>query len=243
MSLSMFTSIPLPFSVWDDSAINLVLPFMPFVGALLGGIWFGIAALLNFLNLSVILTAGILTVLPFLLTGFIHLDGYMDTSDSVLSRRSLEEKFKILKDPHVGSFAVIMIIILFLLQFTAVYEIISTDKNIIVLIFIPIFSRCCSATASMRLKAMRQSEYVNMFKKNTDTSHIIFIIITAIAALVLAFFTCSLTGLISVLITIIGFIISLALVYRVFGGISGDLAGFSLTVAELVGLLTYAIIA
>ncbi|WP_243029517.1 adenosylcobinamide-GDP ribazoletransferase [Thermus altitudinis] len=39
------------------------------------------------------------------LTGFLHLDGLLDSTDALLASRSKEERLRILKDPHLGPFA------------------------------------------------------------------------------------------------------------------------------------------
>ena len=44
---------------------------------------------------------------PLLVTGGIHLDGFMDTTDARSSYGDMEKKLAILKDSHVGAFAVI----------------------------------------------------------------------------------------------------------------------------------------
>ena len=45
-----------------------------------------------------------------LITGGIHIDGYMDTMDAVHSYGDREKKLEILKDSHIGAFAVIMLV-------------------------------------------------------------------------------------------------------------------------------------
>ena len=61
------------------------------------------------LEMPVVLTAAVMTVYPFLISGCIHLDGFMDVNDAVMSRRPLEDRQRILKDSHVGSCAVICV--------------------------------------------------------------------------------------------------------------------------------------
>ena len=48
-------------------------------------------------------------MLPILLTGGIHMDGYADVADAQASRAEPEKKREILKDPHLGAFAAIRI--------------------------------------------------------------------------------------------------------------------------------------
>ena len=48
-----------------------------------------------------------MTLLPILLTGGIHLDGFMDTSDALASYGDRVKKAGDFKDPHTGAFAII----------------------------------------------------------------------------------------------------------------------------------------
>ena len=62
------------------------------------------------------LRAVLLAAAPWLVTGFLHLDGYMDVCDALLSRRDLATRQKILKDSHCGAFAVICMVLLAAVQ-------------------------------------------------------------------------------------------------------------------------------
>ena len=62
-----------------------------------------------------ILAAGI-CVLPILVTGGIHLDGFCDTADALASHQDTEKKLQILKDPHMGAFAAIWLGCYFIAQ-------------------------------------------------------------------------------------------------------------------------------
>jgi len=241
MSLGMFWAVPLPYNLWDDKCMNLMMACFPAAGALIGAMWWGIAELLIFSGIHIVLVSAVLTLMPFLLTGFLHLDGYMDTSDAVLSRRPLEDKLRILKDPHTGAFAVIMIAALFILQFAAVYVIIEKGEHLVLLIIIAVISRCGAALSVLCLKAMPQSGYANMFKKNTEISHKIFIIIIALSAIALYYLFADIYGLIAAGAVILGFFAAMAYAYKDFKGVSGDLAGFALVISELCGLAALAV--
>ena len=71
------------------------------------------------------LRALLLAVCPWLCTGFLHLDGYMDVCDAVLSRRDLATRQRILKDSHCGAFAVICMVLLALAQWSVFLQ----EKN------------------------------------------------------------------------------------------------------------------
>ena len=57
------------------------------------------------------------------------MDGYMDTMDAFHSYQPKERKLEILKDSHIGAFAVIMLAVYGLIYMGAFSEI--TDKNIL----------------------------------------------------------------------------------------------------------------
>ena len=54
----------------------------------------------------------IASILPVLVTGGIHVDGFMDTSDAFHSWADRGKKLQILSDPHIGAFSVISLMIL-----------------------------------------------------------------------------------------------------------------------------------
>ena len=66
---------------------------------------------------------------PFFVSGFMHLDGYVDCCDAIFSRAPLEKKKQILKDSRVGAFAVIWVIVLFLMFFASVYSFIEAGAS------------------------------------------------------------------------------------------------------------------
>jgi adenosylcobinamide-GDP ribazoletransferase len=242
MSFGLFCAIPLPVHVWDDACANLILVCFPLTGALIGILWWGIAKTVIFCGVHIMLASAITAIVPFIASGFLHLDGYMDTSDAVLSRRPLEEKLRILKDPHTGAFAVIMLAVLFVMQFAAAYAIVEKGQRLVLLITIPIISRCCGALSILCLNTMAQSGYANMLRKNTGAGHKTAVIIMAILAVSLSGYFARTTGLIIAGSVIAGLTISLACAYRGLKGVSGDVAGFAIVIGELCGLIAMAVV-
>jgi len=241
MALGMFCAVPLPFHIWDDDCMNLTLACFPVVGAVVGALWWGAAALLRLGAAHMMIASAAVAALPFLLTGFLHLDGYMDTSDAILSRRPLDEKLRILKDPHMGAFSAIMLAILFLLQFAAAYAVMDGGKSLAALAAVSVTARCCASAALLGLKAMPQSGYGNMLKRNTGKPHMIFVAACASAAIAFSYVTAGPGGVLAALFCAAGFAGAMAYAYKEFKGVSGDLTGFSLVIGELAGLLAYGV--
>lgn len=235
MCLHMFVSIPLPQGKWDEDLRRLSTACLPILGLLIGAIWWAIAAIANALLPHALATV-IIAIYPFLITGFIHLDGYMDTSDAILSWRDWEEKLRILKDSHVGSFAVVMIAILFLLQAAACASV----TRFSVLLLIPALSRCGSAFSVLAIQPLGHSEYAN---KNEEGSGVILGVLIMTVLGVLGMALCAgWKGLIPAIFVLGSYALHMAYCVRTLGGVSGDLAGFCLTVSELCGLIALCLI-
>ena len=146
MCQSMFCAIPCPCKIWDEDARDKLLWCLPLVGLEIGLLWWSLGLLCRFLGLSQAVSGIALCAMPFFATGFIHLDGFMDVTDAVGSCRDLAKRREILKDSHVGSFAVIGVVLLILCQFAFCVSF-NQKTDIRVLIVIPVVSRCGSALA------------------------------------------------------------------------------------------------
>ena len=236
MCQSMFCAIPAP-QVWDEKAKDKMLLFLPVVGLEIGLIWAGLAWLLRLLNLPVMIVALILAAYPYIVTGFLHLDGYMDVTDAVKSWRDLERRREILKDSHVGSFAVIGIVLLIVAQF-AVFASVPAEANYRILIFIPAVSRCCSALAVTGLKPMSTSQYADQKKPK---SHLIVLTIMLVIFLAAGFLLCGKYGFVLVG-CMVGYGLALRRAYKSLEGMNGDISGFSLTIGELAAAAVFALL-
>jgi len=242
MSLGMFCSIPLPFHIWDEKYMGLMISSFPLVGAVIGVIWWLVGLLLFAIGAPLMLTAAILALAPFLIAGFIHLDGYMDTSDALLSSRPLEDKMRILVDPRVGAFAVIMLMILLLFQFAAMHTVAEVGRYLALVISISVISRCCSTFSIFTLRHTSQSHYAPLLAQHIRAPHKIFIVLLAIAVFVLSFLYAGLLGLFVLGAVVLGYACAIAYAYKGFKGISGDLLGYAMVIAELCGLFALAFI-
>ena len=236
MCQSMFCSIPAP-QIWDEKAKDKMLLFLPIVGLEIGAIWAVLAWICKLLNLPALVTGLILCAYPYIITGFIHLDGYMDVTDAVKSWRDLDRRREILKDSHVGSFAVIGIVLLMITQF-AFFASAPADANYLILIFIPAVSRCCSALAVAGLKPMSTSQYADQKKPK---SHIVVQTIMLCAFLAAGFLLCGKYGF-SLVGCLVGYGLALRRAYKSLAGMNGDISGYALTIGELCAVAVYALI-
>lgn len=237
MCQSMFCAIPCPCRVWDEEARPLMLPMLPLVGLEIGALWALFGWLTQLLGLPVLIRGLVLALWPYLATGFLHLDGYMDVTDAVKSCRDLARRREILKDSHVGSFAVIGLCMLMLSQF-AVFASIANDKNCLILLFLPAVSRCGSALAVTALPSMSTSQYAAQKK---PTSHLVLLTGMLCLFVALGFVLCGLSGL-ALIGCMAGYGLALRRGYRSLAGMNGDIAGYALTISELCGAAVFALL-
>ena len=233
MCYSMFTALPCPYRPWDEDARDLMLVCLPIVGAVLGLLWASLAAL-GMAWLTPSLCAALLAALPWLLTGFIHLDGYMDTCDALLSWRPLEQRLRILKDSHTGAFAVVGLGILMLFSYAAAVSLNWEDLR--ALLFIPVISRCGSAFSVLTLKPIGHSEYA---KTEGDTAQRLAVaVMWAVTVLVCGLWLGN--RVVALVVETLAYAAAMLWGYRTLKGVSGDVAGFALTVAECAALIALA---
>ena len=237
MCQSMFCAIPFPGNIWDEQARDKMLLFLPVVGLEIGAIWAGLAWLCNVLNLPVLVKGLILSVYPYLVTGFIHLDGYMDVTDAVKSYRSLERRREILKDSHVGAFAVIGIVLLLLAQFAFMASA-KENADSRILVFVPAVSRCCSALAVTILKPMNTSQYAEQMKPR---SHSVVLLPMTALFITAGFLFFGRYGFV-LLGCLVGYGVALRKAYKSLEGMNGDISGYALSIAELCAIAVYALL-
>lgn len=236
MCQSMFCAIP-TLQVWDEKARDKMLLFLPIVGLEIGAIWAVMAWLCRLLNLPALIAGLILCAYPYIVTGFIHLDGYMDVTDAVKSWRDLERRREILKDSHVGSFAVIGIVLLMIAQF-AFFASTPADANFLILIFAPAVSRCCSALAVTGLKPMSTSQYADQKKPK---SHMVVLSMMLAIFLAAGFLLCGKYGF-ALVGCLGGYGLALRRGCKSLDGMNGDISGYALTIGELCAVAVYALL-
>ena len=238
MSFNMFCAIPTPFAhVWEDSVRSLMLVVFPFVGTVIGAIWAGAGVLMRYFGCPHLFAAAILTLLPYWLSGGIHLDGFMDCCDAVFSRRPLEKKREILKDSHVGSFAVMSLSMLLLIGFAA-FASFDGSENLWILVLVATASRACSAIGVSTLRPMGHSEYAGNFQKDISKGNIITLALILAFCFAIGWFAFGLCGIVTVLATALGYVAFTAYTFSELDGFSGDVTGLGTTMAELCGVIS-----
>lgn len=229
----MYSRIPVPQVEWKEENRRYSLCFFPLVGAVIA------ALIMLWWKLCMCLSAGSLflavgcTVIPVLMTGGIHIDGFCDVNDALASCLPKEKILEIMKDPHIGSFALIKLCIYFLLQ-TALFSEISSFSMLMICTLGFVQSRAWSGIAAVTFPNARDGGSLRNFsdpahKKITIIVEIIYLIISSAAMIVLN----PICGASAFLCGTAVFIFYRIFSVRRFGGITGDLAGYFLQLCEI----------
>lgn len=233
MCWGMFCAIPCPVKIWDEKARPRMLSCFPLLGAVMGLLW-GVCSLLP----AGFVRAAVLTALPWLLSGAIHLDGFMDCCDAIFSRRELEKRQQILKDSHVGSFAVIGMALLTLFSFA--FWCGSGQIAFWALALLPVATRAAAAIAVTCMKPMGHSQYAGVFDKkerwNTLCLPVVCLLLSCALALAWGW-----QG-VAPAAGAVGYGLAAWYASRQLGGMSGDVSGFALTFGELCGAAALALL-
>ena len=239
MTQSMFCALPFPCKIWEEKARNKMLLFLPVIGLEIGFLWFLLNWILESMGISKLVAGFLMSIFPYLITGFIHLDGYLDVTDAICSWRDLEERRRILKDSHVGAFAVIWCVLILLAGFS-LFSSVSQMADSRCLILVPVISRCCSALAVLNLKAMQSSQYAGG-QECAPKWHSVFLIILVVCCTLAGFVYFGKYGFV-LAGGLTGYVFALVKSYRSLKGMNGDISGYCLIISELCAVAVYALL-
>ena len=152
IALSMFTRIPMPGVEWKKENMRFIFCWFPLIGAIPGVleyIWYIAAA---HFDLGIFIYAAVAAVIPVVLTGGIHMDGFMDTCDALCSHGDKEKMQQILEDPHTGAFAIIYTFVYFIIYFGAFTQLYSSVRAVICFCCSYVFVRAMAVVFLMSTK-------------------------------------------------------------------------------------------
>ena len=228
-----FSAIPMPKINYREKDMKYMFIFFPLIGAVIGGLcflWIWLAGILKIPAAPMVL---IFAAIPILVTGGIHVDGFMDTMDAVSSYKSREERIAIMKDPHIGGFAVIRLVVYLLLLLAALFCL--DDGGLKSCCFIFVLSRAGSGLAVCFFPSAKSGGML-ADEKRTGANPAVVVCLFAwiIGAVLLMLFYNAIYGAVTAAL----FFISYGLYYfrskKDYGGITGDLAGAYILMSQLL---------
>lgn len=234
IAFATYSRLPVPNVPWDEDSMKYSICYFPLVGvpiALLEILaWWGCQAL----GLGDIFRSALMTVIPIMVTGGIHLDGFCDTSDALSSYQPMERKLEILKDSHVGAFAVIRVAVYLILYFGAVSGL-NSIRSVVVYGITFCIERALSGLTVVNLKNARGNGMLHSFSSVADRKAVtITMLLYCVVCMGTIFLLDPISGVVTLLVALGVTIYYRLMSYRTFGGITGDLAGYYLQLLELL---------
>ena len=229
IAFSTYSRIPMPQVDWNEKNMRYTLAFFPLVGAAVGALFWGADALCRLLEVGTVLRAALLAVLPAAVTGGIHLDGYCDTIDALSSHAPREKKLAILKDSNAGAFAVIWCCVWFMTYFGLLTELHSAATAAAGFIL----SRTLSGLAVERLPSARAGMGADLKRGGKFPRWALGAYLLAFAGAVWLWGDPA-AGIAALAVSAGFYFFYKRMALRLFGGFTGDLAGWFLQVCELL---------
>ena len=232
IAFSTYSRIPVPQVEWTEENRRYSMCFFPLVGAVIGLALWGWLAVCDAFRFGPLLRGAVAALLPLFISGGIHMDGFMDTSDALASWQPMEKRLEILKDSHTGAFAVMHCAGYLLLAAALYSEAKAEDGPMLGCAFI--LSRAMSAWALTAFKNARPQGMLDAFAQATQKR------MALRSGICCGLFCLSVWGLLggwlAVLCPLAAALCLLSyrhMAYKRFGGVTGDLAGWFLQVTEL----------
>lgn len=232
IAFSTYSRIPVPQVEWSEENRRFSMCFFPLIGMVIGLLLWGGLWLCDVLAIGPMLRGAAGALIPIFVTGGIHMDGFMDTSDALASWQSMERRLEILKDSRVGAFAVLGCTGYVLLHAALLSEAAAACGAMLACVFV--ISRALSAWAMASFRSARPQGMLDAFSQAAQKRMLTI--------------SCAVYGALCVMVWMAaGIWLTLACIaaaalcvwyyrhmaYKHFGGVTGDLAGWFLQMTEL----------
>lgn len=241
IAFSIYSKIPVPQFKWRDEDMRYTLCFFPVVGLVIGLVLYGWAWLCIRFGIGKLAYVLIGTAIPLAVSGGFHVDGFMDTMDAFHSYSSRERKLEILKDSHVGAFAVIMLVMYYLVYMAAFSEI-QTFPALEIFCLGFMLSRVLSGLGVVFFPSAKKEGLLFYFASSAHERVVKSVLFAELFLCVGGMvFISPKTGILVAAAALCSFGYYRWRTKRELGGITGDTAGYFVTVCEAVMAIAAAI--
>ena len=233
-AFDLLTTLHLPSSKkWQAGDSGRSAVWYSLVGLCIGGLVAGVFALSQIV-FSNMLSAALSLALWALLTGGLHLDGLADCFDGMFHASDPERRLEIMKDPRIGAFGVIGLILVLLIKFSALVSLSSMRATGAILLSAS-FARWC-VLLTWKQPLARPDGFGADFSSGLRGSSII---LGGLVPLGLAIWLKG-TGFLAIGVGLLATAFILLTARKNLGGITGDVLGMIIEVVETMSLLVFA---
>jgi adenosylcobinamide-GDP ribazoletransferase len=234
VAFSLMTTLPIKLpDDWSAGDSGRAAVWYPLVGLVIGALtWLSWKATTFFFPS---LVAGVITLVIWVaLTGGLHLDGLADCCDGLFVSAAAERRLEIMKDPHIGAFGVIGLILVLFLKAAALASL--TSSTSLGILLAASLGRWCILPAGL-LPLARASGMGADFAVGFRRS---FIVWGAVIPLAVAIFL-GVHGALSIVAGTGAMALVLQLAKSRIGGVTGDVFGMLVEIVETIVLLAFLI--
>jgi len=235
IALGFLTRLPVPV-VYEIEGPDLgkSMATFPLVGLFLGVIMILIDAVISPYLPEGLTNIVILTSLA-LITGGLHIDGFMDTIDGLAGGKNRDEILKIMRDSRAGALGVVGVVLLLLLKWEALNSIPVGGKGA-ALVVMPVIGRW-GQTLLAHISPYARSEGLGRpFVGGLTPGGLVFALVSVI---IITFFSIGISGTgLVVIASLIAFVWSWWFKKKT-GGVTGDVIGALSEVLEVLTLIFF----
>ena len=233
-AIRFLTVVPAPGGEWSARAASRSVAWFPAVGLGIGGTVAAVnwAARLAMPDLP---AAALALVTGVVLTGALHLDGLADTFDGLLGGDTPKRRLEIMKDPSIGVFGVAVVVLVLIAKWGGLSSL--PEAYGWAAIAVAAMSGRFAAVASMAIFRYERSQ--GLGTPFVGASRVAYLA-AAVFAAALAFVLAGPFGLAALgCATVIGLAVSVFAARRLDGGVTGDVYGAAIELAEVSALLAF----
>jgi adenosylcobinamide-GDP ribazoletransferase len=228
-----FLTVAPPFlrRIFEADELGRSVGYYPLVGLVVGGLLWGADELLLRI-LPPLVAAALVLALWVLLTGALHTDGFIDTCDGLLGGFDPEQRLAIMKDEHVGAYAIIGGALLLITKYAALGSLAAGNPRWLVLV--PALGRWAIALAMVAFPYARATGLGRDLKDHAGWKQALLATLIALAA---AWLLGGSRGIAAAALAAGVSGLAAAFTLRRIPGLTGDIYGAINELAEIAALL------
>ena len=232
IAFSIYSKIPVPQFEWKEEDMKYMLCFFPWIGAVIGGGVYLWSCLCGIFDVGEICHTLIGAAVPLVITGGFHVDGFMDTMDAFHSYRPREKKLEILKDSHIGAFAVIILAVYGIIYIGAFSEV--ADPKLLKIVCGGFFlARCLSGISVVTFPSAKKDGMLYLFASSSQKVIVKWSLsLQGVACICFMLCQSLYAGILVAAAAFLAFVYYYHRTKKELGGITGDTAGYFVLICE-----------
>mgnify|MGYP000905666372 CR=1 FL=1 len=223
---------------WDErTAPGRAMAWYPLAGALIGSIVAAVAFGLDRSGMwgrAPLVSAALTLAAWVILTGALHLDGWADCCDALFVPVERARRLEIMKDPRLGSFGGVGLVLLILVKLGALSE---AASNPAIIVLTPALARWALVVAAAAFPLAKQEGMAFFFRRSLGRREILIATATATLLLALSWPWGGAHLLVLPLVAAMAMAAVSGLATRRLGGLTGDVYGAIIELSETAALL------